>query len=182
MSPKRVNISDIRNKLNTESLPMPNIPENFRNKIYMLSPWCFTSWIVLPVSAYNINFYINEIQEKNVQPYFILEHAGHGVNSCALHNYIVNDRLALFMQIPWGGVYMDNKKQIEKIHDSFSRSAELVKLSMGKHTSEKRLVVYDSGFYGSKWAWQEKKVGEIVNWNEMDKSQDVLTAALKLLL
>jgi hypothetical protein len=37
-----------------------------------------------------------------------LGHNGHGVNSWAMHYYLVQPALAILLQIAWGGIYTDN--------------------------------------------------------------------------
>ena len=46
---------------------------------------------------------------------------GHGFNSWALHYFIMQPGLALFLQMPWGGIYTDKDKARERIAKAFGK-------------------------------------------------------------
>jgi hypothetical protein len=65
----------------------------------------------------------------DVEDYVVAGHAGHGTNSYAISDFLVYRPLAVFLQLPWGGVCMgDARREAEAQH--------------------RRRVAYDGGRYG----------------------------------
>lgn len=84
----------------------------------------------------------------------MLAHAGHGVNSYAIHYYLVKCPLYLFLQIPWGGAYEDSLRSTEEVNTTFGLAACLINaldqaLESKRLRRKDRLLVVASGFYGS---------------------------------
>ena len=110
--------------------------------------------------------------------YALLAHDGHGINSYAIHYYLVWRSLNLFLQLPWGGVYEDSKESKADIRKCFGVASRLVRrVASGAQTSG-TLTVVGSGFYGSYWS-----VGDGCPLSEGDSSSsvaplEVLTEAL----
>ena len=67
-----------------------------------------------------------EAVKQDIEDYVLLAHAGHGVNSYAIHVFVVHGPLALFLQVPWGGVYMDPKKSARRLADVFDCAGQLI--------------------------------------------------------
>jgi hypothetical protein len=63
-------------------------------------------WLV----RYALDYYLHEPYSAD---YAIVAHAGHWVNSYAMHYYLVAGRLRLFLQVPWGGANGDRKEDTE---------------------------------------------------------------------
>jgi hypothetical protein len=85
-----------------------------------------------------------------------LAHDGHGINSYALHYYLVRGPLRLFLQMGWGGVYMDGPKTTEEANRCFALVGQLVPaveaaVRAGRLRPEARFVVAASEFYGCYW-------------------------------
>jgi hypothetical protein len=190
MSIRKADIKEIQNKFNAEGLPVPRIPRELWRRIYTSYPWSYSSRKVLPASSYNIDWYVQELVEKQIEPYFLLEHAGHGINSRALHFFTVSKYVACFLQIPWGGGYMDKGTQAGEIRLVFSKYDEIMKLTVEKPGSGNRIVVYYSGFYGAKWGLQEIESPYTVEWlyrnecgeNKKDNGLEVFEKVIEDLL
>jgi len=78
------------------------------------------------VSPYAFEHWAREPKECEVEDYVLVAHAGHGVNSSAMHYFLAIDRLQLFLQIPWGGIYMDKTMSTALVAEAFRLAYELV--------------------------------------------------------
>jgi hypothetical protein len=79
---------------------------------------------------------------------FVLNHAGHGVNSYSLNfRYALGD-LAILMQVGYGGGYMNNKKAAEHWNDCVNHIGDLMFLNPDNRREglwkRKYLLVYSS--------------------------------------
>jgi len=100
-----------------------------------------------------IDDYIAEPATGRRGDYVLLAHAGHGVNSYALHYYLVQAPLRLFLQVAWGGVYMDAAEATADVNDCFRLAGELLEagrnaVRRGRLGPHDRLLVVASSFYG----------------------------------
>jgi hypothetical protein len=76
-------------------------------------------------------------------------HTGHGINSWGISLEIVTDRLALFAQVGWGGVYGDQVRATKAVNRMLSNAAQLLTLVEGLGpTGHERLFVASSDFRG----------------------------------
>lgn len=157
-------------------IPFPPVPEEMNANIVELSPWVFGTRKVKH-GMYFIDTFINEVQSKNVDDYLLFGHDGHGLNSYALHYFLVYKRLAIFIQWGWGGIYMDNAKQLREIAILFDYVKRVIDLHesipLNVLASPKRLLIVESDFVNSFWGvTTEGKMGHA------DKLS-ALTGALK---
>jgi hypothetical protein len=114
--------------------------------------WCYATREV-ERWPYEIDAYADEAR-TDVPDYALVAHAGHGVNSYAIHYFLVRGPLGLFVQAPWGGVYTAEDEAVATMREYFDLAKTLVRaagdgLSPGRASD--RLVVYVSDFYGSWW-------------------------------
>lgn len=64
---------------------------------------------------------INKFFENQFEDYFLMGFWGHGLNSYAFY-YIKSDKKGkIFLRLPFGGVYMDNKKEAVRIKNYLTR-------------------------------------------------------------
>lgn len=139
------------------NLAFPPIPNDLVNDLRVLGDWVFGTRTDAP-GPYNIQWFIDELLEDRVpQDYVIFGHAGHGMNSYAMHYHLVRGPLAIFDQMAWGGVYMDNELQTELIDTHFSQIQDMIEAL--DEAQRRRLIPPDeqfivilSDFYGSRWA------------------------------
>lgn len=88
-------------------LAFPTIPEELKRALNERGPWLYSTRS-LPMSPYNLQYYLEEAELKRIKRYAVLAHSGHGVNSYAIQYYLLYKRLRLFLHLGWGGVYMEN--------------------------------------------------------------------------
>jgi hypothetical protein len=81
---------------------------------------------------------------KRRRDYVAFSHAGHGVNSYAITYELVLKGLVVFIQVAWGGVYMSNELQSQKLSDRFDRCRQFLAHAEGITLRSKRLLVADS--------------------------------------
>jgi hypothetical protein len=79
----------------TEGLELPFVPTEFARRFRERGPWCFASRQVR-VGPYAFEHYVDEADAAS--DYVLIAHAGHGVNSYALHYYLVRKPFQLFLQ------------------------------------------------------------------------------------
>src|SRR5690349_18098198 len=87
-------------------LAFPTIPERFAAGLRERRRWRYATREVT-VWPYFIQRYVAEFDEGGAPDYLLLSHEGHGVNSYAMHYFVVDGALGMFLQMSWGGVYMD---------------------------------------------------------------------------
>jgi hypothetical protein len=94
-------------------LDMPPIPEDLAGTFVKRSKWCFCSRRLFRRSPYDLFRYVEMWGATKVTDRVLLAHAGHGINSYAMHYYLVRGPLRLFLQVGWGGVYMGERETTE---------------------------------------------------------------------
>src|ERR1700719_2996338 len=84
-----------------EGLPFPPLPERFASALREESPHLFATR-ASEAPPYNLEVFSLEIQQDPAVPdYAVVGFDGHGTNSWAVHYYLVEGALALFIQLPW---------------------------------------------------------------------------------
>lgn len=144
--------------LEAEGLPFPPVPPRWEHALERHACGVFTTR-QLPETPYNLGYFLAEFERVSGPPdYAIVGFAGHGVNSWALHYYLVEGALALFVQLPWGGAYLEPdaaRADITDIFDWAGRVQVLVRTARerGKLPDGWRLVVVASRFGRAGWCW-----------------------------
>lgn len=155
-----------RHLFQTAGLAFPEIPKELASKLRERDEWLFSTREI-EISPYNLQHYVEESDGTLVDDYAILCHSGHGVNSYAIHYYLVRGELRLFLQLGWGGAYMDAQKAAADIGWCFGLADEIVwamnPLQRAKLT--RPLMIVGSDFHGSHWfaPRKGKDVEEIAN-------------------
>lgn len=108
------------------------------------------------MSPYAFEEYVHTGTKHGVRDSLVLAHAGHGVNSYALHYYLVRNPLCLLLQIPWGGAYMDSAESRGTVNRCLSLAENLVAaVEQASHAKlfrrGDRVIVVASDFYGGFW-------------------------------
>jgi hypothetical protein len=106
-------------------LPAPMLPaylaealEAHSSKLWSTRP--------LQTSPYALDHYLDELDRNpSIAPYAIVGFDGHGVNSWSVHYYVVSDAAALFIQLPWGGAYLDKERARSDISGLFVWASSL---------------------------------------------------------
>jgi hypothetical protein len=141
--------------LRGEGLNMPAIPAALRPRFVKRHAWCFSTR-TLPVSPYDLQFYVDETRTGSAPEYALVAHAGHGSNSYAMHYFLVDRRLRLFVKIGWGGVYMDKVESTALVNECFELAGKVVQsVREGGKTrrlsAADRVTVIASDFDESVW-------------------------------
>ncbi len=166
-----------------EGIPFPFIPPEMRPAFAELSEWVYGTRPDAPW-LYEIRKYVREAGTEQVADYLLLGHAGHGIQSYAMHYYLVRGPLALFLQIGWGGAYMDKEMVASSMTARFAQAEELIQAMEVAQRKDcfrpgGRLVISISDFYGSSWTRVDGVLDEDSfrqsNWRE---DEDVLCAVL----
>jgi len=166
-----------------EGIPFPFIPPEMRLAFAELSEWVYGTRPDAPW-LYEIRKYVKEAATIRMADYLLLGHAGHGIQSYAMHYYVVRGPLALFLQIAWGGVYMDKDEAARNMEVRYTQAEEIIRaveVSQRKNLfrPEERLIISASDFYGSSWTWIDSVLDEdSFNRSTWHKDEDVLSAAL----
>jgi len=80
----------------------------------------------LPSSPYGIDAFLGElVREPGLPDYAVAGFDGHGISSWAAHLYVVSGPLAMFIQLPWGGAFLDAAPARREIEDIFGWAAKL---------------------------------------------------------
>lgn len=163
-------VSDLQTKLQSAGLPAPPIPPEFEAKIKELSEWIFGTR-PLDARPYNIEAFVDEVLAGPVEDYLVVAHDGYGINNWALHYYLKLDHLALFLQLPWGGAYDDDDRDIltARIASAFRGVDQYLSrlgtaIAAGRTLPGALLVVVQSSITEPRWAWTNP--GTPVTWTE----------------
>jgi hypothetical protein len=93
-----------------------------------------------------------EVLLGSAPEYVAVSHAGHGANSYALNYHLVLGGLAVFVQAPWGGAYVDADRAAAEVRSRFEGLASLIDLAGSRTRTRDRtypvLIVLDSRFRG----------------------------------
>jgi hypothetical protein len=145
-------IEKARQLFHDAGLAFPTIPEELAAQLKEQGHWLFATR-PLEMSPYNLEHYLEEAEESQVKDYAVLSHSGHGVNSYAIQYFLVQGSLRMFLQLGWGGVYMDADESAATIHFCFSMADQVVSAaqSAGRFQAGEGLTIVGSDFYGSYW-------------------------------
>lgn len=129
-------------------LDFPDIPERFLADFRALDD---ASWGTSPheYSLYNVDDFVREVALDETPDYCLIGFAGHGVNSWAVHYYLVDGPLAVFLQVPWGGAYMDAARAATDFKEALAQTVRLragIGAAAVRVPPGWRLLVVASGF------------------------------------
>jgi hypothetical protein len=163
-------------------LPFPPIPAELASQVQNVANWIYGTRDDR-LFLYEIDAFVDEAVAGEVANYVLFGHSGHGVNSYAIHFYLVRGPLALFVQVGWGGAYMtseDNEQAAQRLARILTDTKELIAAAesaaqQGKLATGERFIVVLSSFYGSQWLHQQSRDGE-QSWNEGGETEVVRAA------
>ncbi len=165
------------------ALPFPFIPAEMRQVFTKVDEWVYGTRSDIPW-LYDIRRYVLEAATKPVGNYLLLGQAGHGIQSWAMHYYLVRGPLALFLQIAWGGAYTDKSEAAHEMSTRFAQTEELIQAievaqRQGSFQPDERIIAVFSEFYDSFWArifgTQDRESFLGGTWHQ---DEDVLRAVL----
>jgi hypothetical protein len=141
-----------------ERLPFPWMPASLAASLQPQGRGWFATRTV-EASPYEIEHFLAEIEARpGVPDYAVVGFDGHGTNSWAVHFYLVCKGLALFIQLPWGGAYLDPEPARAEIAELFGWAEALQSRVMqaraaGVMPEGMRLQVAASRFGHAGWRW-----------------------------
>ncbi|MET1117281.1 MAG: hypothetical protein ABWY08_20330 [Comamonas sp.] len=147
--------------LRTAGLSLPAMPAELAEKIRERALGIYSTR-ELPAAPYVLEAYVAALlRPDHPGDYALLAIDGHGVQSWAFHYYLVSGPLALFVQLPWGGVYTDATTARAEIDRVLAWAQPLPqRLARLKHQGRlapgQKLLVVFSRFSKSRWAWIER--------------------------
>ena len=148
-----------------EGLKLPAFGKQFEGELKEVSDYIYSTRNDDVSDIYNLNKYVEEIQDKAVEDYLIVGHSGHGANSFGMHVYCVEGQFAYFIQKQWGGAFADEER-LRKNFNGAIGAIESIKERLKDSKTDKVLVLVESDFVGNKWAWMTKgKRIEEEAWN-----------------
>ena len=159
-------------------LPFPPIPRELVPRLVEVEEWVYATrefeW-----SPLDIGSFVEEALTARPSDYVLIGHAGYGLDNWAMHYFLVLGPLAVFLQIPWGGVYNDDEAAVALMRERFEVLEQLIVTAERVLGSEERLLVVESAREGGSWArgFADAPAPELA-WQETPNP--VLTALLAL--
>lgn len=141
-----------------EDLPFPPLPPHLAAALQPRGSGWFATRPV-DSSPYDLGHFVDELAaQPAVADYAVIGFDGHGINSWAMHHYLVTASLALFVQLPWGGAYGEPALEREDITSLLGWAAKLQPLvdraqAAGRIPQGMRLQVIASRFGRAGWRW-----------------------------
>lgn len=141
-----------------KGVAFPVIPEALKGSLKQISEHLFGTRED-KVEAYNIEGFIDEIVSEEVKDYILLGFVEEEGCSWAVHYYIVEGPLAVFVQLKWNGCDEGNDEDVKRIIEGTFMGVEVLLESIretkkkGLVEEGKRLVVVESNRIGSGWTW-----------------------------
>ena len=142
----------------SEGLPFPPLPEALAQRLQPQGQYLFATQ-ALSASPYTLEHYSMALRDTPIREDFaLIGFDGYGMNSWALHYFLVQPGIALFVQLPWGGAYLDADAARSTITDTWQWSqnmqASLARaLREGLLPAHWRMLIVLSEFTESGWAW-----------------------------
>jgi hypothetical protein len=141
-----------------ERLRFPPLPADMKESLRPQKRGVFAT-CSLADTPYDMEVYLAQIAARpDLAAYAVVGSDGRGMNSWAMHYYLVRGALALFLQLSWGGAYVDAEPARAAIADAFDWAAKLQSKTRrarqaGKIPPGWRLQVAMSDFGHSGWRW-----------------------------
>ena len=154
-----------------ERLSFPPVPAQLAASLQQQGPGWFATR-PLASTPYDFDHFLAEVEKQPGLPdYAVVGFDGHGINSWAVHFYLVSKGIALFIQLPWGGVYLEPEPARAEIAELFEWAETLqsrlrLAESAGKIPAGMRLQVAASSFGHAGWRWLDAaQDASTIRWN-----------------
>jgi len=161
-----------------QNLPFPPLPQALAERLQAFGNSVFTTR-ELDYGPYGLEAFSGSLLAgEPTDDYAVLGFDGHGINSWAVHYYLVQGPIALFIQIEWGGAYTDADEARQRVQTAFEWAGALqpaldAAASQGKIPAGTRLAAVYSDFAPSGWTWWKPGESEY-DWHS---EGDVITEA-----
>lgn len=141
-----------------EGLPFPPVPARLACALQAQGRgWYATR--AMAATPYDLeHFLVEASSQPDLPEYAVVGFDGHGINSWAVHYYLVVKSLALFIQLPWGGAYTQPETAREDIAAMTDWAAKLQSRleqadALHRIPEGMRLEVVASRFGRAGWRW-----------------------------
>ncbi len=132
-----------------QALPVPPVPQTLRQALKQRESWCWATRGVSSSDMYLFRPYpVHGVFAGQATDYAAVNHSGHGVNSYAVTYQLVYRGIAIFTQVEWGGIYLDNAAAARRMADVFAQCDRLITMADELDftvDSPWRLLCLDSG-------------------------------------
>ncbi|MEI7744751.1 MAG: hypothetical protein WCK58_13500 [Chloroflexota bacterium] len=145
-------MADLQATFAAANLPIPPVPAALAADLVLRDEWLWSTREIDRMEMYLFREYPREAVRARVPDHVAISHGGHGVNSYSINVHIVLGPLALFTQVGWGGVYMDNDKAIAEMTAQFEGIARVLAIAepmAATWSDDRRLLVLESTFRGA---------------------------------
>lgn len=113
-------IDKARAAFEAEGIPLPPLSTDEQAALQAVDDHLFATRSV-KASPYTIESYVGEVLRGDAPAsYVLLGFAGGGVASSAFHYFVVEEGMAIFVQIAWGGGYTDEEDALRLITRSYA--------------------------------------------------------------
>ena len=164
MTPSLQKPPSLRRFLAKEKLPRPPLPGTLEGQLQSQGDW---TWSTLPQedTLYDVEPWIDRLEDDRDTDFLAVGHEGHGTASWFLHYYLNYQGLAVFLQIPWGGMGTDQKSAVAGIRRRFEIVQSLLDQCARRDSTDTRgtLVVEDAVTGKLRWGWLAGS-SESVDW------------------
>jgi hypothetical protein len=173
----------LRRLFEEQELPLPPLTREVERRMSAVEEHIFATR-PLTVRPYDLAAsVVARMKDPEVgETYALAGMDGHGVNSWAVHYFMVTDGLALFLQLPWGGIYMNAESAKARISAAFGWAKELQEevaevVEAGLVPDGFHLAAMVSDIRGSHWAFSASSA-EPIAWTPVRKLRTDMAAAL----
>lgn len=154
-------VEKARQLFQSAGLGFPELPGELAAQLKQRGEWLFSTR-ENPRWPYEFDQHVHEAVASPVENYAVLSHSGRNGNSYAIHYYVVYDAVRMFLQLSWGGVFMNPEVHATRVRECFSLADEIL-ATVPQHSllqAGDRLTIVGSNFGGSYWLAPGKSLPE----------------------
>lgn len=154
-------------------LSLPPMPEPLLPLLQQVGETVFTTEIGT-TSLANRAALVARASRGTAVPGIGLSHEGRGSNTWALHYHAVLPRMALYVDIPFGGAYMDLEASQLEVEIAWASAERLIRAALSAQV-DATVVVEHRGVRGSRWC----VAGPEPEWRDALNAIDAAAEALE---
>lgn len=136
-----------------QELPCPWVPPALTDRLIEPAPGVFASR-PLATGLYDLEHFVAEYIAAPVsEPCVALGFGGHGLVSQAVHYYLADERVAVFVQQRWGALFDDPERGRERFAIMTKHARKLLELAAEHFPAGERLIAVQSSFSPPRFGW-----------------------------
>jgi hypothetical protein len=140
-------VEQARREFRACGIVLPPVPADRADRFVRRGRLCYSTRPVT-IRPYNFHEHVECTLRPRVRDFLLVAHDGHGINSYAVHLYLVLRPVRLLLQLAWGGVYM-GPDATERVNKCLRETRALIRLAERRGVA---LTVVASDFYASWWS------------------------------